>query len=348
MNIREMLEARERETLSPHAACAVNSRGSRVPREEDDLRTVYMHDRDRIIHSEYFRRLKDKTQVILSAVDGAFRTRLTHTLEVTQLARTIARALRLNEDLAEAIALGHDLGHTPFGHAGEKAINRIIGGGFHHSRQSLRVVDVLERGEGLNLTEEVRDGILNHTKGKGKMIDESRYPLTAEAEIVRVCDSIAYVNHDIDDAIRYGILSAEELPASTKRILGSRYSERIDTMVRAVIIASMEKAHIAMAANIMDATEELRAFMFSRVYESPQFLADVDNAADIVSDVFDHFRGNPALIVKHFRMDNPAEDLTVRIIDCIAYQTDREMTALHRKVRPVGVRDENEQTLPLA
>ncbi|MBI4978369.1 MAG: deoxyguanosinetriphosphate triphosphohydrolase [Spirochaetes bacterium] len=330
MNIREMLESRERETLSPYAARAVESRGTLTPRTEDELRTVYMHDRDRIIHSEYFRRLKDKTQVIIST-SGAYRTRLTHTLEVTQLARTIARALRLNEDLTEAIALAHDLGHTPFGHAGEKAINRLVGGGFHHSTHSLRVVDVLEKGKGLNLTLEVRDGILHHTKGKGRMIDDRVKPMTLESSIVRICDSIAYINHDIDDAIRFGILPPEEIPAECRRVLGDSYSERINTMVLAVIEASIDKPHISMHARVLDTTETLRAFMFERVYESPPLLREIEDVFHVIEDVYNYFHRHPDLLPARFKAQRP-EDVGQHIIDFIAFQTDSDIAVLHRKV----------------
>ena len=241
--IRLDIEDREKSFLSAAASFSAESRGAEFKREKDDIRTLYMQDRDRIIHSEYFRRLKDKAQVIMLSV-GDFRTRLTHTLEVMQIARSIARALRLNEDLTEAIALGHDLGHSPFGHAGEKAIAKYYKG-FHHSTHSLRVVEHLEKGKGLNLTFEVRDGIVKHTKGKsGKLIADSLGPATNEGMLVRISDTIAYSNHDVDDAIRYGLLKFEDIPKSITKILGHSYGDRVDAMVMGVIKSSMEKMEI--------------------------------------------------------------------------------------------------------
>src|SRR5438093_3023874 len=240
---REITEEREREWLSPRAALASASKGRETAEPQDDLRTCFQRDRDRIIHSKAFRRLKHKTQVFLSPEGDHYRTRLTHTLEVSQIARTISRALRLNEDLTEAIGLGHDLGHTPFGHAGEAILNEIAPGGFRHFEQSLRVVDLLEmEGRGLNLTWEVRDGILKHSKGTGAVFtkqDQGR-PATLEGQVVRVSDIIAYVNHDVDDAIRSGLIQPSDIPKEVTEVLGESHSQRINTLVSDVIHSSLD------------------------------------------------------------------------------------------------------------
>ncbi|MBW1644950.1 MAG: deoxyguanosinetriphosphate triphosphohydrolase, partial [Deltaproteobacteria bacterium] len=241
MTIREQLEEREKRYLSPHAAFSSRSRGRQLPEAECPYRMAFQHDRDRIIHSKSFRRLKHKTQVFLSPSGDHYRTRLTHTLEVAQIARTIAKALQLNEDLTEAIALGHDLGHTPFGHAGEAVLNQLHPGGFRHFFQSLRVVERLEKdGRGLNLTVEVRDGIVKHSKGKGDILsaDPNCCALTLEGRIVRLADIIAYVNHDIDDAIRARVITREEIPPVCRRVLGNSHSTRINTMVTDIIDSS--------------------------------------------------------------------------------------------------------------
>src|SRR5271157_572677 len=235
MNIREQTEEIEKKILHPRACLSSGSRGRAKHEKEDDIRTCFQRDRDRIIHCKAFRRLKHKTQVFMAPKGDHYRTRLTHVLEVSQIARTIARALRLNEDLVEAIALGHDLGHTPFGHAGEALLNEIFPGGFDHCKQSLRVVDFLERdGRGLNLTREVRDGIMKHSKGKGLIVPDTSkdIPSTFEGVVVRIADIIAYVNHDLDDSIRAGVIKKSEVPPKIVKTLGDRYAKRIDTMVR--------------------------------------------------------------------------------------------------------------------
>ena len=258
-SIREMAEEREYEVLSPYAAHAGDSKGREREEPQCDIRTVYQRDRDRILHSKSFRRLAHKTQVFIAPMGDHYRTRLTHTLEVSQLSRTIAKALRLNDDLCDAIALGHDLGHTPFGHTGERVLNEICPLGFAHFRQSIRVVEVLEKnGEGLNLTWEVRDGILNHRT--------SGHPSTLEGQIVRFCDKIAYINHDIDDAERAGILSEEDIPKSYREILGGSTRDRLNTLIHDVIYSSLDKADIRMSPSIETAMMELRKFMFDHVY----------------------------------------------------------------------------------
>ena len=258
-SIREMAEEREYEVLSPYAAHAGDSKGREREEPQCDIRTVYQRDRDRILHSKSFRRLAHKTQVFIAPMGDHYRTRLTHTLEVSQLSRTIAKALRLNDDLCDAIALGHDLGHTPFGHTGERVLNEICPLGFAHFRQSIRVVEVLEKnGEGLNLTWEVRDGILNHRT--------SGHPSTLEGQIVRFCDKIAYINHDIDDAERAGILSEEDIPKTYREILGGSTRDRLNTLIHDVIYSSLDRADIRMSPGIEEAMMELRKFMFDHVY----------------------------------------------------------------------------------
>ncbi|MCI6238131.1 MAG: deoxyguanosinetriphosphate triphosphohydrolase [Lachnospiraceae bacterium] len=254
-----MAEEREYEVLSPYAAHAGDSKGREREEPQCDIRTVYQRDRDRILHSKSFRRLAHKTQVFIAPMGDHYRTRLTHTLEVSQLSRTIAKALRLNDDLCDAIALGHDLGHTPFGHTGERVLNEICPLGFAHFRQSIRVVEVLEKnGEGLNLTWEVRDGILNHRT--------SGHPSTLEGQIVRFCDKIAYINHDIDDAERAGILSEEDIPKKYREILGGSTRDRLNTLIHDVIYSSLDRADIRMSPEIEKAMMELRKFMFDHVY----------------------------------------------------------------------------------
>ena len=258
-SIREMAEEREYEVLSPYAAHAGDSKGRDREEPQCDIRTVYQRDRDRILHSKSFRRLAHKTQVFIAPMGDHYRTRLTHTLEVSQLSRTIAKALRLNDDLCDAIALGHDLGHTPFGHTGERVLNEICPLGFAHFRQSIRVVEVLEKnGEGLNLTWEVRDGILNHRT--------SGHPSTLEGQIVRFCDKIAYINHDIDDAERAGILSEEDIPKTYREILGGSTRDRLNTLIHDVIYSSLDRSDIRMSPEIEKAMMELRKFMFDHVY----------------------------------------------------------------------------------
>jgi dGTPase len=254
-----MAEEREYEVLSPYAAHAGDSKGRDREEPQCDIRTVYQRDRDRILHSKSFRRLAHKTQVFIAPMGDHYRTRLTHTLEVSQLSRTIAKALRLNDDLCDAIALGHDLGHTPFGHTGERVLNEICPLGFAHFRQSIRVVEVLEKnGEGLNLTWEVRDGILNHRT--------SGHPSTLEGQIVRFCDKIAYINHDIDDAERAGILSEEDIPKTYREILGGSTRDRLNTLIHDVIYSSLDRSDIRMSPGIEEAMMELRKFMFDHVY----------------------------------------------------------------------------------
>lgn len=285
MTIREQLEQREVEYLSPYAALSKDSRGRRVKEQQCDIRPVFQRDRDRILHCKAFRRLKQKTQVFLLPNGDHYRTRLTHTLEVSQNARTIAKALRLNEDLTEAIALGHDLGHTPFGHAGERALNDVNPFGFRHNVQSVRIVERLEKGgEGLNLTWEVVDGILNH-KSSGT-------PHTLEGQIVRLSDKIAYLNHDIDDAIRGGILTEEKIPEEFHRILGDTTRKRLNTLIHDVVTNSMGKAEISMSEEVEKAMKDLRAFMFERVYLNPVAKREEKKAIHMIQNLYRFYMAN--------------------------------------------------------
>ena len=293
MTIREQLELREIEYLSPYATLSKDSRGRERAEEECDIRPVFQRDRDRILHCKAFRRLKQKTQVFLLPKGDHYRTRLTHTLEVSQNARTIAKALRLNEDLVEAIALGHDLGHTPFGHAGERALDEVCPLGFQHNEQSVRVVERLEKqGEGLNLTWEVRDGILNH-KSAGS-------PHTLEGQIVRLSDKIAYINHDIDDAIRGGVLKEEDIPKTYREILGNSTRVRLDTMIHNVIINSMDQPEIRMSPEVERATMDLRAFMFENVYKNPVAKGEEEKAINMVTNLYDYYRRHIQLLPDQF------------------------------------------------
>jgi dGTPase len=318
--VADEFEARVREHeegwLSPLAVRSYDTRGrAREEEEECRLRTPFQRDRDRIVHSKAFRRLKHKTQVFIDPKSDHFRTRLTHTLETAGIARTVARALRLNEDLTEAIALGHDLGHPPFGHTGEEALDRVVeerfGGRFRHNEQSLRVVEVLERdGRGLNLTEEARDGILHHT-GEGE-------PSTLEGRIVRLVDRVAYINHDIDDAIRAGLLSAGELPQDEIVLLGERGSRRIDTLVHDVVEASATAGDIAQSEEVGRAMLNLRAFMFERVYLGPEAADQRRVATETVERIVTHLVEHP----RDLPPDRPG-DLPERITDYVAGMTDR-------------------------
>ena len=293
MTIREQLELREIEYLSPYATLSKDSRGRDRAEEECDIRPVFQRDRDRILHCKAFRRLKQKTQVFLLPKGDHYRTRLTHTLEVSQNARTIAKALRLNEDLVEAIALGHDLGHTPFGHGGERALDEVSPLGFQHNEQSVRVVERLEKqGEGLNLTWEVRDGILNH-KSAGT-------PHTLEGQIVRLSDKIAYINHDIDDAIRGGVLKEEDIPRQYREILGNSTRVRLDTMIHNVIINSMDQPEIRMSPEVEQATMALRAFMFENVYKNPVAKGEEEKAINMVTNLYEYYRRHIQLLPDQF------------------------------------------------
>jgi dGTPase len=332
MAIREMLEKREHEYLSPRAAFSDESKGRRIPIEECPYRTAFQRDRDRIIHSKSFRRLKHKTQVFLSPQGDHYRTRLTHTLEVAQIARTAARALRLNEDLTEAIALGHDLGHTPFGHAGESVLNELVSDGFAHNDQSLRIVEKLENGKGLNLTFEVRDGIRNHLKGATDIFDpgQAEGPQTLEGEIVRISDSIAYINHDIDDAIRSGLITEADLPAKCIAELGDTPSHRIDSMV-ADVIESSHDAPIQMSPRILEATNVLRNYLYEHVYPRHEIQDSINKAKKMLREMYTYLVENPDIFMKEAPPEDSSESIERQVVDFVAGMTDRYALDFYEK-----------------
>ena len=326
MNIRESMEQRELELLSPYAAHSGHSRGRERQEEECDVRTVYQRDRDRILHCKAFRRMKDKTQVFLAPQGDHYRNRLTHTLEVSQIARTIAKALRLNEDLVEAIALGHDLGHTPFGHAGEKALDEIHPGGFAHYRQSIRVVQVLEKnGEGLNLTWEVRDGILNHRI--------SGNPSTMEGQVVRLADKLAYIHHDMDDAQRAGIITEDDIPVTLRMLLGYTTRERLNTFVHDIIESSMEKNHIEMSSEIYEAMMDLRKIMFQNVYDHPEAKKEEKKAIKMLKKLYTYYIENPDEMSAEYRqLMKKGESKAQVVCDYLAGMTDQYSMEKFREI----------------
>ncbi len=313
MNIREQTENLEKQMLSPMAQLSENSKGRKAYEPKCEIRTEYARDRDRIIHSKAFRRLKHKTQVFISLDNDHYRTRLTHTLEVSQIARTIARALRLNEDLTEAISLGHDLGHTPFGHSGERSLNGLNPKGFRHYEQSLRMVDILEKnGMGMNLTYEVRNGIYCHT---GDNVAD-----TAEGIIVKYSDRIAYINHDIDDAVRAGVITDADIPKEYKHVLGETHSERIDTLISDLIMSSTENNKICMSDNIYKAMMDLRNFMFEYVYHR---LASRDYQANmVISKLYEYFCGHMDKLPDEYKQLLDEYDRDTVVCDYIAGMTD--------------------------
>ncbi len=336
MTIRKQTEEIEARTLHPRATLSSRSRGRPRREKEGIIRTCFQRDRDRIIHSKAFRRLKHKTQVFLAPRGDHYRTRLTHVLEVSQIARTIARALRLNEDLTEAIALGHDLGHTPFGHAGESVLGEIHPEGFDHFKQSLRVVDFLEKGgKGLNLTHEVRNGILTHSKGKGTIIPEDRDALasTLEGQVVRVSDIIAYLNHDLDDALRAGVVRRHEIPRIVTETLGNTYSKRIDTMVKNVIFETLDNDYkqISLSDTVRSAMDALRDFLYERVYNSEATRKEFRKARKILSDLYNHFLQHPEEVFRDLRIRGES-DLERLVCDFIAGMTDRYALMTYEKL----------------
>lgn len=317
LNIREQTEQWERETLSRFASLSSETRGRDREEPPCDIRPAYQRDRDRIVHSKSFRRLMHKTQVFLAPEGDHYRTRLTHTLEVSQIARTIAKALRLNESLTEAIALGHDLGHTPFGHAGEYILNKICEDGFSHYKQSVRVVEVLERkGEGLNLTWEVRDGILNHRT--------SGHPSTLEGQSVRFSDKIAYINHDIDDAIRGKIITEQDLPSEYTRVLGNSVKERLDIMIHDLILNSIDKPEITMSPEVEEAMKGLRQWMFDNVYRNPAAKGEESKAQQLIVRLYDYYMERPGLLPEEYvsMIETRGEKKSRVVCDYIAGMTD--------------------------
>lgn len=333
-SIRRTIEQNQDAVLSEAAQRADETRGRERGEPEDDLRTCYQLDRDRILYTAAFRRLKFKTQVFIEPVNDDTRTRLTHTLEVMQISRSVARALGLNEDLTEAITLGHDIGHTPFAHTGESVLDEVTDGGFHHSRQSLRVVDHLAReGEGLNLTREVRDGIVRHSNS-GAILHEdvtAPEPITREGRIVRLCDTVAYLNHDIEDALKGGYLRPEELPAEPLDVLGEHGGHRIDRSVRDIIVTGRETGEIGMSDEIREATAELRSFMFDNLYREVGEAPVALEARSIFRELYDHLRCNPDVIYRQapfFReLDSPHP-----VVDFLSLQSDLTTVQLYRRL----------------
>ncbi len=323
LTVREKNENKERGFLSEKACCSADTKGRVIEEDKCPLRTDFQRDRDRIIHSNSFRRLKHKTQVFLSPEGDHYRTRLTHTLEVSQIARTIANGLYLNEDLTEAVALGHDLGHTPFGHAGERALNSVFPGGFRHYEQSLRVVERLEKsGKGLNLTYEVRDGIACHTRGKEAD--------TLEGRIVKLADKIAYINHDIDDAVRAGVMCEEDIPIAIRKELGFKKSARINTMVLDVVENSVDD--IIFSPRVQQPFDELHAFMFDKVYTNPVCKGEETKAIDIILRLYDYFNQYPEKIPKAYHYIIEREDVPRAVCDYIAGMSDRYLIAVYKNI----------------
>ncbi len=321
-NIRELTEKIESDTLCNRAVLSKNTLGRKLFEPECEVRTAFQRDRDRIIHCKAFRRLKHKTQVFLSPESDHYRTRLTHTLEVAQIARTISRALRLNEDLTEAIALGHDLGHTPFGHAGERALDKICQGGFHHYEQSVRVCERLEKNcKGLNLTAEVLDGILNHTKGE--------QPKSLEGRVVRISDRIAYINHDIDDAVRAGIITEEDIDPEIRKILGYKKSERINNMVKSVIFNSIDD--IKMDPLTEEYFEKLHTFLFERVYTNPIAKGEESKVDGLLCGIYNYIMANYDQLPKEYLPIAKEEGMNRAVIDYISGMTDHFANKIYAK-----------------
>lgn len=323
--IRELFLEREKSTLSPYAFLTSNTRGRDYPYTPCPVRTEFQRDRDKIIHSTSFRRLMHKTQVFLMPVDDHYRTRLTHTLEVTQIARIISRGLRLNEDLTEAIALGHDLGHTPFGHAGEDAMRTCYDPSFAHYKQSLRVVEKLEKdGRGLNLTWEVRDGIVNHTG--------AHMASTLEGVVVKFADRIAYINHDIDDAVRAGILRQDDIPADLRAVLGEGHSERINRMVLSIITSSTDKPAITMTDEVQQATDALRKFMFENVYEDKVAKREDAKSKALLVSLYEYFCANPEKMPREYFVNVENEGVERCVCDYVSGMTDRYAIELYNEL----------------
>lgn len=325
MSIRENLEQMEQIYLSPFATKSVNSIGRDREEPQCDIRPVFQRDRDRILHCKAFRRLKHKTQVFLSPKGDHYRTRLTHTLEVSQNARTIAKALRLNEDLVEAIALGHDLGHTPFGHAGERVLNELCEEGYRHNEQSVRIVEKLEKdGEGLNLTWEVKDGILNH--------QTSLMPHTLEGKIVRLSDKIAYINHDVDDAIRAMLLTEEEIPLELRKTLGMTTRERLDTLIHNIITNSIGQDDILMSPEILEAMQELRRFMFEKVYMNPRAKGEEEKAERLLRELYLYYLDHIEILPTQYqKMCEEGEKAERVVCDYISGMTDQYAISKYRE-----------------
>lgn len=324
-NPRQYYERLEQETLSPYAMLSKDTRGRVIPIEPCQIRTEFIRDRDRILHSKSFRRLKHKTQVFLSPQGDHYRTRLTHTLEVSQIARTIARALRLNEDLTEAISMGHDLGHTPFGHSGEDVLAELLPNGFEHNEQSLRVVEKLENdGEGLNLTFEVRDGILNHKK--------SGTPATLEGYVVSLADRIAYINHDIDDAIRAGVLKESDLPEACVSVLGNSHGKRINNMILDVVQQSAGKPQVKMSERVYEQFDALRDFMFDNVYKNPKAKSEEEKAKRVIKELFEYYLAHIYLLTGEYAKYIEVDGKERAVADYIAGMTDNYAVSEYMRI----------------
>lgn len=344
--IKKQLEDREENILSPFAALNKNTSGRQVSEEEDipDIRLAFQRDRDRITHSKTFRRLKHKTQVFLAPTGDHYRTRLTHVLEVSQIARTISSALCLNETLTEAVALGHDLGHTPFGHAGEATLNELHPGGFRHYVHSLRVVDFLENsGKGLNLTFEVRNGIVKHSKGQGEILpkDKTKIAVTLEGQVVRLADIIAYVNHDLDDAVRAGILKEKDVPAGIKKIIGDRHSKRIETMVRDLIVETLSanNGNLNISETMLGAITDLRKFLYDNVYTYYKVHDEFEKAQRIIRDLYAYFMENGLIRLRGEKREGESREEWVdekmahrKVCDYIAGMTDRYALSVYERI----------------
>jgi len=336
MTIREELEEIEAMVFSPHAMLSRDSKGRERPEEQCPLRPVFQRDRDRIIHSKAFRRLKHKTQVFLAPTGDHYRTRLTHVIEVSQIARTISKSLRLNEDLTEAIALGHDLGHTPFGHAGEEALDEIYPGGFRHVAHSLRIVDVLEGdGAGLNLTFEVRDGISKHSKGQGPIRDPEYTPSTMEGQAVRVSDLVAYANHDVDDAVRAGIITDDDIPKRCVSVLGGTSRERINTMVTDIIDETQRlgEGRVAISAEVEEAMVELRGYLFETVYLHEKIIRNSNKAKKIMQELYEYFCSHPEELRSRYTHPSvESQPIERSVCDFIAGMTDSYALAMYKEI----------------
>ena len=344
MSIREEFEKRERNFMSPFGCLSAESRGRKLKERPCPVRTAFQQDRDRIVYSNAFRRLKHKTRVFLAPLGDDYRTRLTHTLEVSQMARAIARALFLNEDLVEAIALGHDLGHTPFGHGGETVLKEIFSADFSHNEQSLRVVEVLENnGQGLNLTHEVRDGILKHSKGYGRIIPDNALECagTYEGQIARIADIMAYLNHDLEDAIRSGVIKAEQVPEECTRVLGHTHSERATTMIRDLISYTEvcdDRLCLQMSAEVDSAMSLLRTFLYDNVYRSPRLHRHFEKAKKILSELYIYLLGNEQTFLENLNelqmtgCNNDGQTRERIVCDLISSMTDRYAMNLYKKL----------------
>jgi dGTPase len=324
LTVRERLERTEDMILAPYAAHSARTRGRALPDAESPLRTAYGRDRDRIIHSHAFRRLRGKTQVFMAPAGDHYATRLSHVLEVSQVARVISRALGLNEDLTEAIALAHDVGHAPFGHAGQEALDRVVEGGYRHDEQSLRVVQYLERGgKGLNLTAEVLDGIRTHRKPRHDLSAEIEGPaFTHEAHVVKIADAIAYINHDVDDAVRAGVIREGDLPRPAIAVLGVSRSARMDSAVTDIVTTSLGKPIVALSPEMLGALNDLREYLFQNVYTNPLVKREAERAQYIVSQLFHYYQNHPSAMPEEYRRDPRGEGVARRVADYIGGMTD--------------------------